>query len=455
MSLLSNIREARQASLANYYSRMAPQVVHRFLGPVFRTTAILCADDDGGRALGELKNGVVSPTAPNLASPGGRNYIQDWIDLANDQLAISGARFRVGNPKYLLVKNTALNSVYCGNSSAADAYAKQPQNKNLFDNTLVLIFRWGPGDSDHPNLQGCGDIGTPYISMPTYDFNGDNRDGHRVYGNNLFTHELGHYMGLVHTMPSAEQIFWNYVGDINKNPKRLPYAPQYLSQMVGVTAEDMATAKAQALQDFALWGPWSLDQDQENVHDTPVDLGTGLPMIMGDLACSGDHTYQLKRYPSNDIDPVYDSDGKLSGFKLKPGVPESDQYLETVTTNEAVRLNIMSYWRCDPECMIFSSDQVAVMNSMLDDPRRSTKYTKAKLVAIPKHLPPGEEPPKKPKGFMYDPISPTELANIAQTLRKSNPKAYALQFEPKPFPQCAVIHSPHRLRTPLHSRRTP
>ncbi len=96
---------------------------------MFRTSAIIYSGDDGWRALGETKNGIFIPKAPWLASKDGlRNYIQHWIDLANDQLRNSGACFMIGPPKYVPVVNTALNSVDCSDSAAADAFAKQPEN---------------------------------------------------------------------------------------------------------------------------------------------------------------------------------------------------------------------------------------------------------------------------------------------------------------------------------------
>jgi hypothetical protein len=131
-------------------------------------------------------------------------------------------------------------------------------------------------------------------------------------------------------------------------------------------------------------------------------------------------------------------------YELNPGVPESDQHLETVVISDNVRANIMSYWRCNPLGQVFSHDQVTKMRAMLDDPTRSSKWTQRKLKFKPTP-PPGEGPPKSPLVFRFDPISPRELFNIAKKLEKENPEAYALQFEPKhSLPRCGVRRTPLR-----------
>ena len=94
----------------------------------------------------------------------------------------------------------------------------------------------------------------------------------------------------------------------------------------------------------------------------------------------------------------------------------------------------MSYWRCNPETQIFSKKQVEVMNSFLRDPHRSSKYRYIKKGRRIIDQGIWSYVPKR----RYFPIGPQELMNIAKKLKKENPKAYALQFEPKPFFGCGA-----------------
>ncbi|UCE17577.1 MAG: hypothetical protein JSV84_11900 [Gemmatimonadota bacterium] len=197
-------------------------------------------------------------------------------------------------------------------------------------------------------------------------------DGHLVFGNNHLTHEFGHFMGLVHPFPELIIKLMELAG--KGNSKNLPLTPANLPEMEGVTEQDVELRKQQALDYIATW-PFSLEQDNcgrpdagipddYSIMDTPIDMGFGLPLVHGQLACQDSFNYTFTRYHWTDLQEIKDSNGKVIWWEPKPGA--APKINENVSLNDIVRRNTMSYWQCNPEGLRFSPDQVKRMNFVLE-----------------------------------------------------------------------------------------
>lgn len=354
---------------------------------LLRVVAVLTARDDGSEALGVIVNGKVTPAEPHLKNPSIHlndkdNYITDWINLANKQLRDSYADFGldVENIVYTLEKNTILHTRECGdnNGKFTEDYFKNHADTNPnspYQDSIIIVFRWGRNTyPDNPTGQGCSDVTSSYILMPgVYRNTPIYVGGQLVYGNNHLTHELGHFMGLTHTFSSLADKLAELVGD--KNPKNLPLTVANLSELSGMTEQDLITQKAKGLYYIATW-PYSMDQDNFGrpnegipnsyaITDTPADLGIGLPLLMGQMPCEDSYSYSLDHY--DDLEEEKDPNGKVIGWKPKVGARLNKV---NVIINDDVRFNAMSYWPCDPENMRFSMDQVTRMNYVLDNHRQ-------------------------------------------------------------------------------------
>lgn len=349
---------------------------------LLRVTAVLTARDDGSDALGTVVDGKAFPAAGALYDPavhtaGGENYITDWIRLANLQLFQSGACFGldVDNVTYVVEHSTMLHERECGDGKdqdTADFFANKAASPDSpYLNSVILLFRWGR-DPSEASGQGCSSAASSYILMPgVYGDDGRYLDGVLRFGNNHLTHELGHFMGLSHPFPGvAHKVASLATAD---NPKRLAFTTANLPEMSGLTAADLQARLEEAREYIATW-PYSLEQDASGnakvgipdaygITDTPVDLSYGLPLVHGDAACTGTHTYTFQRYHHTDLQKKLDAKGELIWWEPKAGATPS--VVSTVTVEESARRNIMGYWYCATVDERFSADQVKRMNFVL------------------------------------------------------------------------------------------
>lgn len=352
---------------------------------ILRVTAVMTARDDGTQPLAKIENGEVIPIEPYLRNPDkhkkpDENYIRDWIELANLQLLYSGADFGldVKNIQYVLEPSTLLHERECGDKKHEDTlqYIEKKRVESTdspYRDSVIIIFRWGKNPAK-PTGQGCSDVTSPYILMPgNYRDEPLYMDGQLVFGNNHLTHELGHFMGLVHPFPwLADKI--TELASIG-NPKNLPLTTSNLSEMQGVTETDIQQRKQQAIDWISTW-IYSLEQDtggypdagipdEYGITDTPIDLGPGLPLLHGQLSCQGTYDYTFNRFNHTDLQEVKDENGNVIWWKPKPGaVPSIEDH---VTLNDIVRRNVMNYWNCNPERKVFSNDQVRRMHYVLEN----------------------------------------------------------------------------------------
>lgn len=290
------------------------------------------------------------------------NYILDWMKLANEQLFRSGAGFGLDlqNIIYRVVKDTTLNRWICRGGGGYDLVEnilkdlaerddeQNPSGPNPYRNRVIFVFRWGRKESDGENTAtNCEPVqlscSSPWVSavyMGGYPRYVKSYDGNPVRSC-LLTHEFGHYMGLWHThdQPARRKMweFWQAV-------------------------EDGTATRENQLHDANEWlrnRSNSLDNDKENglaygpaVCDTPVDLGLYYCKLNGHEPCADNAVYDIE----------------VAGGTVQ----------ETMDV-DAVRDNVMGYWRCDPEQMKFTPDQVERMHHVLEQHRDNVGFRTAHI----------------------------------------------------------------------------
>ena len=358
--------------------------------------AVLTARSDGSQALGKEINGKVLPAEPYLRDPSvhknpDSNYVTDEIKQLNAQLLASGARFGldVENIEYVLERNDDLHGRECNDDKdkqTVDLIGKRAaQPGSPYKNRVIIIYRWG-SDPDTPAWGACSGVYSPYLLMGYHRVAGFMLDGKPQYQNNILTHEFGHFMGLPHTHPEVT-VDLEHLSSCSKtlvagmvpvvgNPDRWPLRIENLVHMTGVTPADLAQQKQHAEDVIPLsHGGQSFDFDRDHdlfgplIEDTPPDLGWGLPLDWGDWACIHKRVYQFTRYAAGDLDPQTDSSGKVVDWKPKPGAAPT--IAETVTLDDGLRQNFMSYFVCDHVPQRFSPHQVRRMEWVLANHRKN------------------------------------------------------------------------------------
>lgn len=359
--------------------------------------AVLSANTDGTKAVGEWNHGVLSPIAPYLrASAGGPNlvangyqgdYIREWVRITNDILARSNAPFRLGEDiQYVEEKNTMLNAAE--DYPAIDAFFAAKRNaggaNNPYANRMILLFAWGTGNE--PYGGGASDIRSNFVRMPARVDGGTTMQGKPVPGWYMMAHEVGHHLGLQHTFPDGPRALLEAVAQgyplngltTDKDGNTIgvwgsggsaDYGPVNASQ----TTKDNVAAYLNKY-------PYAFDQDQfditddtgklvaHGVKDTGIDLGIGLAPLYGKAPCEAVSNITL---------------GPLTGLD-----------------NATNRHNPMSYTLCPTSQLVYTPGQVKVMVESLARPdhalfvsqrTESTQVCKPReWKAGPGHVKPGD-----------------------------------------------------------------
>jgi hypothetical protein len=285
--------------------------------------------------------------------------------LANLQYLASGAcvGLDVERIRYVKEEDARLYGLSCGNAGdlqyATDFLARKRAeggNGNPYVGSVVVFFRWGSSDANADG-QGCSGTDLSYIVMPSHCIYERTIDGHKVFGNNHLSHELGHFLSLNHT-------FRGRVLEINEladkgNPDLLPLTEANASTL-GIA--DLAERRDRARELLACY-PHSLDADAPAITNTLADLGPSLPLVLGRQACDSEaQTYQLKRYDSSELTEVKDPGTGQVTWTAKAGAKGRT---EDYRIDDSVRRNIMSYWACDPPNQRLTDQQAKVMEDYL------------------------------------------------------------------------------------------
>ncbi|HVR39922.1 MAG TPA: hypothetical protein VMU84_12570, partial [Thermoanaerobaculia bacterium] len=93
------------------------------------------------------------------------------------------------------------------------------------------------------------------------------------------------------------------------------------------------------------------------IKDTPVDLGMGLPAVMGNPIGSGKQDYKLDHFADLRV-----RKGADFGQPVGDGQPTTLD----VHYSDDIRLNLMSYWYSQQYAMRYSKNQVARMQHAVD-----------------------------------------------------------------------------------------
>jgi hypothetical protein len=143
--------------------------------------AVRVMDDDGGR--------ITKINSEQIAA---------WVSRTNEIYAWSGIRFTFDKQDFSLLQSTLLNNiagVEDKNWFEEIAYANQVTAR--YPDKLVVIFRWGPGDQ--PTGGAFSWVDYDFVAMPGFEDTGV--CGYQNIG--ILAHEIGHYLGLVHTFPGV------------------------------------------------------------------------------------------------------------------------------------------------------------------------------------------------------------------------------------------------------------
>ena len=139
--------------------------------------AIRVRDDDGGRST--------KITGAQVAA---------WVSKANEIYAWSGIQFTYSGHDPVSIYSTLLNNingVEDQNWFEEVAYADQVAAQ--YPDKLVVFFRWGPGAQ--PTGGAFSWIDYNFVAMPGFD--NTYVCGYQNIG--VLAHEIGHYLGLIHT----------------------------------------------------------------------------------------------------------------------------------------------------------------------------------------------------------------------------------------------------------------
>lgn len=214
-----------------------------------RVHAVRCADDNGGRAAAVTPANVV-----------------DWVAKANEVYARAGVQFEFDpGQDFVERRDTTLNRLmrksdaddvlkqqwYAAAKEAATKYAKARPDR------LVVFFRYGHLPTK-PVGNGFSSHEAPYVGMPGWTddgavvfrlADGDTYAPKASSNLKLFSHEVGHYLGIPH-----------------------PFTGPELGK-----AKDAAGADALLAARYLAAGSTirAFDADGDNdVHDTPPDIDT-------------------------------------------------------------------------------------------------------------------------------------------------------------------------------------
>jgi hypothetical protein len=148
-----------------------------------RIQAIRLTDDDGGRAA--------DTTAAQFS---------EWVDFANVSFAPAGIAFAYDPAAdFAEVRNTFLNNLADPNDTFPDWRAQGALGNEIaarYPGKVLVIMRHGPGPTS--DYGGSGSPSHGFIILPGF--------GVSIHCGSTallwFAHEMGHYLGLGHTMPN-------------------------------------------------------------------------------------------------------------------------------------------------------------------------------------------------------------------------------------------------------------
>ena len=370
--------------------------------------AVLAADDDGSKAMGEMIGGKLVPKAPWLHAPAGgpsllsngnADYILEWVRQTNGVLERSDATFRLGEDiAYVSEKSSLINAGRDGDSKAMNAFftsRRAASGNNPYSHRMILLFAWG-ADSAKPFGGGASDIRSNFVAMPGLVNGGTRVQGKDVPGWNMMAHEMGHHLGLQHTFAGLEEMLDNLaVGykisciTVDKDGRKQPVYSGSSSPM-GYSPWTPTKVELERVEEIIRDYPYALDNDSfpitdknsqtpyaDGVSDTGIDLGIGLAAMKGVLPCDTLSNASI---------------AQLEGLD-----------------NSVNRLNPMSYSVCPVADFRYSPGQVKVMEASLQRPDRAvfvTHRTQSTRVCEPPEWKagPGHVKPGEPVMRMSEPL---------------------------------------------------
>ena len=148
-----------------------------------RVQAIRLADDDGGR--------------PADTSPA---QFAEWVDFANVSFAPAGIAFAYDPATdFAEVRDTFLNNLADPNDSFPDWRAQGALGNEIaaqYPGKVLVIMRHGPGPTS--DYGGSGSPSHGFIILPGFGVSIHCGETALLW----FAHEMGHFLGLGHTMPN-------------------------------------------------------------------------------------------------------------------------------------------------------------------------------------------------------------------------------------------------------------